>query len=337
MDTLLDLCFNGSEEELEILFERAYRIARDTFSNTLGFHAPGMVHYSTDFYTATDPYRFPSVSVSGTGCALNCEHCSGQLLETMIPALTPEALWETCVKVKERNGKGVLVSGGSTIYGNTPLLDFIPTIKRVKEDLELDMVVHTGIVYPEIARALGDAGIDGAMLDIIGDNETIREVYHLDVSVDAFDDSMTYLEDHGVPIMPHIVVGLYYGKIAGEPNAIRMIAKHNPASVIVVAFKPLEKTPMQDVTPATPLDIARVLLASRLILPTKPIILGCARPHGEHRMETDRLAIRAGINGIAYPTEVGYEFAMKLGLQLKMSDKCCSLIDEVLPKNREMN
>lgn len=335
IDSLLDLCFNGSEEELEPLFKRAYDISRERFSNTLGFHAPGMVHYSTDFYTATDPYRFPSVSVSGTGCALNCEHCNGQLLETMIPTLTPEALWETCEKVKERNGKGVLVSGGSTSHGNTPLLEFIPTLKRVKDDLDLDIVVHTGIVIPEIAEALGDAGVDGAMLDIIGDNETIREVYHLNVTTEAFDDSMTYLENSGVPIMPHIVVGLYYGKITGEPNAIRMIADHDPASVIVVAFKPLEKTPMENVIPASPMDIARVLLASRLVLPTKPVILGCARPHGEHRRETDQLAIRAGINGIAYPTEVGYEFAKGLGLQMKMSDKCCSLMDDVLPVKEE--
>ncbi|MFW9920948.1 MAG: 4Fe-4S cluster-binding domain-containing protein, partial [Candidatus Thorarchaeota archaeon] len=155
IDTLLDLCFNTPENELEPLFERAYETSRKRFSNTIGFHAPGMVHYSTDFYSATDPYRFPSVSVSGAGCALNCEHCNGQLLETMIPTLTPDALWKTCVRVKESNGKGLLVSGGSTTHGNTPLLEFIPTIKRAKEDLELDIVVHTGIVYPEIAEALG--------------------------------------------------------------------------------------------------------------------------------------------------------------------------------------
>ncbi len=331
IDSLLDICFNSSEEELEPLFKQAYKVSRKEFSNILGFHAPGMVHYSTEFYTATDPYRFPSVSISGTGCALNCEHCNGQLLETMIPTTTPEDLWNTCVKVKDRGGKGLLISGGSTSLGNTPLQNFIPTLKRVKDDLALDIVVHTGLVYPDIAGALGDAGVDGAMLDIIGDEETIREVYHLNVKPEAFDESMTYLENNNVPIMPHIVVGLYYGKLTGEANAIRMIANHDPSSVIVVAFKPLEKTPMENVTPASPMDIARVLLASRLALPNKPVILGCARPHGEHRRETDRLAIQAGINGIAYPTEEAYEFAKELGLQMKMSDKCCSLMDEVLP------
>ncbi len=136
--------------------------------------------------------------------------------------------------------------------------------------------------------------------------------------------------------MPHIVVGLYYGKLRGESNAIRIIARHDPQSIIIVAFKPLEETPMHNVVPASPLDISRVLLASRLVFPDKPVILGCARPHGDHRRETDILAIRAGINGMAYPTEEGYEFAETLGLVPKMSNKCCSLMDDVLPIHREL-
>lgn len=298
------------------------------FSDILSLHAPGMVHYDTEFYTATDPYRFPSISVSGSGCSLNCEHCNSKLLETMIAATTPEALWDTCVKVKEKGGEGILLSGGSTPKGNTPIGEFIPVLKRVKDDLALDIVVHTGIVYPDIAKGLGDAGIDGAMFDVIGDKETLQDVYHLNLPVSVFDDSLSLLEEYNVPSMPHIVVGLYYGRLQGEPNAIRIISRHDPSSIIVVAFKPLDATPMQDVVPSSPMDIARVLIAARLLMPTKPVVLGCARPHGEHRRETDRLAICAGVNGIAYPTEEGYEFAKSLGLQMRMSTKCCSLMHD---------
>jgi uncharacterized radical SAM superfamily protein len=136
--------------------------------------------------------------------------------------------------------------------------------------------------------------------------------------------------------MPHIVVGLYYGQMQGEANAIRIISKHNPSSVIIVAFKPLDETPMENVIPSSPMDIARVILGTRLAIPDKPVILGCARPHGEHRRETDRLAIRAGVNGIAYPTEEGYEFAKSLGLHMEMSNKCCSLMDDILPISNQV-
>jgi uncharacterized radical SAM superfamily protein len=209
-------------------------------------------------------------------------------------------------------------------------MEFIPTIKRAKDELGIDIVVHTGIVYPETAKALGEAGIDGAMLDIIGSDETLRQIYHLDKSVDIFDDSMSYLEDYGVPYMPHIIAGLHYGELIGEANAIKMIAKHEPNSVVVVAFMPLDRTPMQDITPASPMDIARVILATRLAIPEKPLILGCARPLGEHRRITDKLAIDAGVNGIAYPSDEGYEYAEEKGFTLSFADQCCSLIERVL-------
>ncbi len=331
IESVLHSCFNGPEDTLRPLFNRAFEISRARFSNVLAVHAPGMVHYSMDFLKTTDPYRFPAVSITGTHCSLSCEHCHARLLESMIPATTPEELWKVSCHIKERGGQGMLVSGGSTSRGNTPLQKFIPTLKRVREELGLEIVVHTGIVYPEVAEALGDAGIDGAMLDIIGDDNTLREVYHLGLTHEVFDKSLSLLEDYGIPTMPHIVVGLYYGRLQGEANAIRIIARHRSECVIVVAFKPLETTPMENIIPPSPMDIARVILATRLAISDRPVILGCARPHGDHRRQTDRLAIEAGVNGIAYPTEEAVEYAQQLGLQVRTSVKCCSLMKDVLP------
>jgi uncharacterized radical SAM superfamily protein len=330
IDDLLQDCFNLPEDELGVLFEKAYRISRERFSDKMAFYAPGMVHYETDFHDVTDPYRFPSISVTGKGCSLNCEHCNANLLDPMIPATTPEALWKEFNEIKNRGGSGCLISGGATPEGDTPLMEFIPTIKRAKDDLGLDIVVHTGIVYPETAEALGEAGIDGAMLDIIGSDETLRRICHLDKTADIFDESMTHLENYGVPYMPHIIAGLHYGELIGEGEAIKMIAKHDPNSVVVVAFMPLDHTPMQDVAPASPMDIARVILATRLAIPEKPLILGCARPLGAHRRLTDKLAIDAGVNGIAYPSDEGYEYAEEKGFTLSFADQCCSLIERVL-------
>jgi len=329
-DELIQDCFNLPEDELGPLFERAYRTSREKFSNKMAFYAPGIVHYETDFHAATDPFRFPSISITGKGCSLNCEHCNANLLEPMISATTPDALWSVFNKIKENGGSGCLISGGATPKGDTPLMKFIPTLKRGKEVLGLDIVVHTGVVYPETAKALGEAGIDGAMFDVIGSDETLRQIYHMDKSVDIFDESMSHLEDFGVPYMPHIIAGLHYGKLIGEADAIKMVAKHEPNSVVVVAFMPLDGTPMQDVTPSSPMDIARVILATRLAIPEKPLILGCARPLGAHRRLTDKLAIDAGVNGIAYPSDEGYEYAEEQGFNLSFADQCCSLIERVL-------
>ncbi len=70
-------------------------------------------------------------------------------------------------------------------------------------------------------------------------------------------------------------------------------------------------------------------------MPNTPVILGCARPGGEHKSETDILAIRAGVSGIAYPSEEGYNFAKKAGLNIKFSKECCALTYKALVAQEE--
>lgn len=246
-------------------------------------------------------------------------------METMIPATTPKRLWEVCIKIKETGGRGCLISGGSLKDGSVPLMDFVPTVKRVKRELKLDVVIHTGIVYPRLAEALAKADIDAAMIDVIGSSETIRNVYHLNLTAHAFDRSLSLLEQNQIPIVPHIVVGIHYGRIKGERRALQIISRHRSAALVVVALMPLDQTSMENLRPPLPLDIARVILASRFMMPNTPVILGCVRPRGEHKSQTDMLAIRAGVSGIAYPSEKGYNFAKKAGLDIKFSEECCAL------------
>jgi len=244
----------------------------------------------------------------------------------MTSATTPQELLEVCTEIKHRGSTGCLISGGSLSNGSVPLMKFIPTIKRVKQDIGLETVVHTGLVDAFLAKALADSGIDAAMIDIIGSNDTIREIYHLDNDTHSFDHSLSLLEENGIPTVPHIVVGIHFGKLKGEKQALEIISKHNPVAVVVVAFTPLNNTRMEHISPPVPLDVAQVVLSSRLLMPGTPILLGCARPRGQHKVETDILAIKAGVNGIAYPSEEAYKFAETLGLSVRFHEKCCSLL-----------
>jgi len=75
------------------------------------------------------------------------------------------------------------------------------------------------------------------------------------------------------------------------------------------------------------------MLASRFRMPNTPLILGCARPRGQHKSKTDILAIKCGVNAIAYPSEEAYSFAKTLGLKITLSDECCALLwKDLLPK-----
>jgi uncharacterized radical SAM superfamily protein len=50
------------------------------------------------------------------------------------------------------------------------------------------------------------------------------------------------------------------------------------------------------------------------------------RPKGRHRVETDILAIKAGVNAIAFPTEEAIAFAQEQGYKIVFSSFCCSRI-----------
>jgi uncharacterized radical SAM superfamily protein len=170
------------------------------------------------------------------------------------------------------------------------------------------------------------------MIDIIGSTETLKTVYHLDVTDQVFESSLNLLEQNEIPIVPHILVGINFGKLKGEKKALEIISRHKVAAIIVVALMPLEKTPMENMICPQPMDISRVILAARLTNRKTPLILGCARPIGKQKSETDILAIKAGINGIAYPSEEGYVFAKKNGFKISFSEMCCSLIYKEMDK-----
>jgi len=247
-------------------------------------------------------------------------------LNTMYSAVTPEELLNTCATLKEKGAKGCLISGGCLPNGTVPLSGFMPTIAKIKKHLGLTVFVHTGIVDFTTANVLKKAGVDAALIDIIGSNETIREIYNLAVTVKDYADSLRALDAAEMPFVPHVVVGLHYGKLKGEWKALELISKYAPSALVVIAFMPIRNTEMERVKPPRPQDIARVLAGGRLLFPDTPLVLGCMRPRDEQRGETEILAIKAGVDAIAFPTEQAVRFAENQKLKVSFSSYCCSQI-----------
>jgi uncharacterized radical SAM superfamily protein len=296
------------------------------------FYTPSFMYYKTSYY-CSKPNQFPTVSVTGKGCALNCKHCSGKVLETMHPAKTPEKLFVLCTRLKQNGALGCLVSGGCLPDGSVPLKQFIPVLERVKHDLGLTVFVHTGIINAATADALAKARVDAALIDIMGSNETIKEIYNLNMTVEDYANSLRALHEAGLNFVPHIIVGLHDGKLRGELHALKMIARYKPSALVVIAFTPIRGTAMAKVKPPQPTDIARVTAIARLMFPTTPIALGCMRPKGKHRAETDILAMKAGINAVAFPSEEAIRYAENQGNKISFSPYCCSQI--YMDKNAE--
>jgi uncharacterized radical SAM superfamily protein len=293
-------------------------------AGTIHFYAPGLRRYRTAEYDAQEPGRFVSISVTGSECALACDHCNARVLEGMLP-LRSRSLFELCAEVARRGARGVLVSGGSDRRGRVPLLRHVPDLERARRELGLTLRVHPGLPDEATAAALGEVDLDGAMLDVIGAEETIRDVYHLDVPVGEYDAAMERLARHGVPLVPHIVVGLHYGRLLGEWRALAMIARHQPKLLVLVVLMPLYGTAMAPVAPPPPEEIGRFFEDARRALPGTPITLGCARPLGAVKGEIDRLAVDAGLTGIAFPAVGTVAYARARGLRPEFHDACCGV------------
>jgi hypothetical protein len=311
---------------LDVVERAGLEIRRANFENTITFHAPGLKRYKTDEFETQNAIEFVSISVTGTACALSCEHCKTNVLHGMNDLRKHDgSLFDLCAYLASKGARGVLISGGSDKQGRVPLLPHIKDMKRVREELGLAMRIHTGLPDEETCAALGEVDIDGAMIDIIGHRDTIRDVYHLDSDPEDYENSLAWLEKYNVPTIPHIILGLHFGKMLGEEPALEMIARHPPKVLVLVVLMPLTGTPMMAVTPPSLEEIGVFFEKSRKALPSTPVMLGCARPLGPLKVEIDKLAIDAGLNGIAYPANGVVEYARQNGLQPKFINACCGV------------
>lgn len=171
---------------------------------------------------------------------------------------------------------------------------------------------------------MADAGVDTAMMDVIGSADTIREVYHLDRPVEDFEATLAALCGTRMEVVPHIVIGLHYGRLLGEQVALEICARHPIQALVLVVVMSDYARPGTFVEPP-PADVGRFLLQARLRLADKPVLLGCARPPGRHARLTDAYAVMAGLDGIAFPAEGAVALCRGIGRPVAQQHACCSV------------
>jgi uncharacterized radical SAM superfamily protein len=304
---------------------RGMELRLERFGTAIQFYAPGLKRWRSTEWIPDRPNRFMPVSVTGSACALQCDHCKTKVLEGMVTLGTERDLFATATRLREQGTDGILVSGGSSRHGGVPLLPHIAAMRRIREELGMRVVVHSGVVSPKLAAGLARAGVDGVMLDIIGAEQTIREVYHLDLTPADFERSLALLAEAELRIIPHIVLGLHYGRFLGEWDALEMISRHPVSTLILVVLTPLVGTPMGDLAPPPSEDVIAFFATARERMPDTLVNLGCGRPLGAMKLTLDRAAVDHGLNGIAYPAEGIVTYARERGLEPAFHEYCCSL------------
>jgi uncharacterized radical SAM superfamily protein len=311
---------------LKELQTEAFRIRKIHFGNELTLSIPGTVSYHDN----TLPFqkdRFAAISVTGSHCDLRCGHCQGKLLESMIPAEDPETFFQIADRLRLAGAHGVLVSGGADQNGEVPLKKFIPSIKVLKEkDPQFKVIVHTGLIRREIAKELKEAGADQILIDVIGDDETIREVYHLNKRVQDYEETLWMLKEMGHRLAPHIIIGHHFGEIRGEWRALEMVTRVGVETIVLVVFKTLLPIGKNHFRVPLSEETSRISAIARILNPKILIRMGCIRPAHPSKAEMEKGFIDSGVNTIAYPLQGTIDYAKEIGLKTKFIEMCCSLI-----------
>jgi hypothetical protein len=290
------------------------------------FSTPTFKDYASTELKGCSKNSFPSFSITAGACGLNCDHCRAEILKPMLAATSP-AMLDQKVRhlVATQDLQGFLLSGGSNRRNEIPYERYYPVVERLKRDFpQMSIAIHTALTDETGARAMEAAGVDTAMMDVIGAAETIREVYHLDRPVEDFEATLAALCTTSMKISPHIVVGLHYGRILGEPNALDIVSRHAVEALVLVVVMPFYARPGLFAVPDTA-DVGRIFGEARRRLPDRQVLLGCARPPGLHKRAVDAYAVMAGLDGIAFPADGVVGVARAVGRPFHQEHACCSI------------
>ena len=300
-------------KRIEYLFEQRLR----KWGRRICFYLPGM------FWLDNKRGLYPAISITGYECKLGCEHCKGALLKDMLCARDSNELIKTGERLYREGIKGILLSGGCNEDGEIPFEKVIEGIAYLKKNTSLYISIHSGMrLKREMAKELKEAGVNQALIDVIGDDRTMREIYKLD-GVETIKDSIEAIIEAGLEFVPHIVIGIDRGRIRGEYRAVDLIRRYNPKLVCLVVLMPDVR--MKGVSPPPLEEVLNVLLYTREELPETEVSLGCARPRGEYRYRLEELAIESGVTRVALWSERAIEKAKRLGLEIEFYYTCCSV------------
>lgn len=296
-------------------------------TESIHFYTPTFKSYQTSELASCGKNAWPAVSITGGACKLQCDHCKAKILEPMIPAKTPEALWRVVNEIIEKdNAEGMLLTGGSNINNEVEYGPYYDTIRKIKDQFpEFKIAVHTALVDENAAKSMEESGIDVAMMDVIGAQDTITQVYHLRRTVDDFEKTLEILVNTKMKVVPHIVIGLHYGHLLGEWNALEMLQRHLPDAVVLVVVMPFYAPDSRPFITPDVHAIGSFFLDAKKALKNTPLLLGCARPSGIAKSQIDSYAVMAGISGIAHPADGVVELAARLGKKVRVTSACCSI------------
>ena len=263
------------------------------------------------------PTKTLPVSLTGRWCALNCAHCGGHYLQHMRP------IWSVVSPngdVRADGATSCLISGGCDRRGRVPVTSHLDEVARLRQGRRLNW--HVGLIDEGDMRTIVPL-VDVISFDLVGDAETAREVYGLDLTLQDYVQTLDMLCLYS-PVVPHITIGLRGGRLSGERAALAALTEQQIEALVFIILIPTKGTAFAQCAPPALSEVAKLWVEARALLPKTRLYLGCMRPYGAYRQAVDDLAVRAGLDGIVNPSRGAVREATAMGLQAIWRDECCA-------------
>lgn len=306
----------------------------DSFFNEIGSYRFNILNEPKTLKFYTPGKTFPSISVTGGYCDLNCKHCDRKYLSNMLQAETEEKFKDALNYCIDHNSVGALISGGCTSFGKVPIgkyKDIIHEFKKKNKNFYLNS--HVGLISYSEARSLKESGIDTVSYDLNLDPKVIQDVFNLDFKIVDYINSYDALLEAGLRVIPHILIGARFGRIARELDAIKVLNQNQPELLVFIAMIPPRKNGEMD--PNFELinseTIAKFFLISKIFLPSTVLSLGCMRPKGKFSFDLERWSILSGASHVVMPSQQTIKWAKQENFKIEYYNACCVIPNEFEP------
>ena len=275
-------------EEVEALFELPF--------TELVFRAAD-VHRR--WFDPTEVQLSQLLSVKTGGCAENCGYCSqSQHFKTGVPAsklMDAEAVIAAAKVARDGGAQRFCMGAAWRDLKDRDLPKVAAMISGVKA-LGLETCATLGMLKPEQARALKDAGLDYYNHNL----DTGPEYYDQVVTTRTYQDRLDTLaavRDAGLSTCCGGIVGMGETRRdrAGLLQQLAALPSH-PDSLPINDLMPIPGTPLGDAAPVDALEFVRMIAVARLVCPKSVVRLSAGREHMSRELQA--LCFLAGANSI---------------------------------------
>ena len=245
--------------------------------------------------------RSTLLSIKTGGCSEDCGYCSqsaryttGLEREQMMPL---DEVLEHARAAKAKGASRFCMGAAWRGPKDRDLGSVLEMVREVKK-LGLETCVTLGMLKPEHAGALKDAGLDYYNHNIDTSPEFYGNVITTHTMQDRLD-TISHVREAGINVCCGGIVGMGEGR-TGRAGMIAQLANMSPApeSVPINNLVPIPGTPMADAQEIDPFEFVRTIAVARITMPNSVVRLSAGRQQMSDELQS--LCFMAGANSMFY-------------------------------------